>query len=153
MITTSEACARRPLPLKATNGQALAMDGTASGAKSGGVPRTPAQVAWTEGRDVCWTELTKDQPVSCEPEWMKRRRSTVHPVHLRLHRQAQGIQHSTAGYLLGAMNSFRTVFDFKQDDVYWCTADGLDHWPLLHLLRPAGVNGATRWCLKACRPT
>ena len=35
----------------------------------------------------------------------------------------KGIQHSSAGYLLGAANSFRWAFDYKPNDVYWCTAD------------------------------
>jgi len=72
---------------------------------------------------VCWTELTKDQPVTCEPEWMNAEDPLFILYTSGSTGKPKGIQHSTAGYLLGAMNSFRTVFDFKQDDVYWCTAD------------------------------
>jgi acetyl-CoA synthetase len=111
------------VPLKATVDEALAMDGTASVQKVVVYQRTPTQVAWTEGRDVCWTELTKDQPVSCEPEWMNAEDPLFILYTSGSTGKPKGIQHSTAGYLLGAMNSFRTVFDFKQDDVYWCTAD------------------------------
>ncbi|MCT6647174.1 AMP-binding protein, partial [Enterococcus faecalis] len=35
----------------------------------------------------------------------------------------KGIVHSTGGYLLGALNSFRNVFDNKPNDIFWCTAD------------------------------
>ncbi|PXX78764.1 acetate--CoA ligase [Rivihabitans pingtungensis] len=113
----------KTVPLKATVDEALAMDGTASVQKVVVYQRTPTQVAWTEGRDVCWTELTKDQPVSCEPEWMNAEDPLFILYTSGSTGKPKGIQHSTAGYLLGAMNSFRTVFDFKQDDVYWCTAD------------------------------
>lgn len=113
----------KTVPLKATVDEALAMDGTASVQKVVVYQRTPTQVAWTEGRDVCWTELTKDQPVTCEPEWMNAEDPLFILYTSGSTGKPKGIQHSTAGYLLGAMNSFRTVFDFKQDDVYWCTAD------------------------------
>ncbi|MFO1235044.1 MAG: acetyl-coenzyme A synthetase N-terminal domain-containing protein [Rivihabitans pingtungensis] len=81
---------RQDRAAKATMDEALAMDGTASVQKVVVYQRTPTQVAWTEGRDVCWTEeLTKDQPVSYEPEWMNAE-DHCSSCTLRLHRQAQG---------------------------------------------------------------
>lgn len=74
-------------------------------------------------RDVWWHELTRDQNDTCEPEWINAEHplftlytsgSTGHP---------KGVQHSSAGYLLGAITSMKWVFDYKPTDVFWCTAD------------------------------
>ena len=44
-------------------------------------------------------------------------------VHQRHHRQTKGIVHTSGGYLFGVSTAHRYVFDIKEDDVYWCTAD------------------------------
>lgn len=78
---------------------------------------------WKNGRDLWWHELSKRQPDFCEPEWM----DSEDPLFILYTSgstgKPKGIVHSTAGYLLGALNSFRNVFDNKADDIYWCTAD------------------------------
>lgn len=113
----------KTVPLKATVDEALAMDGTSSVQNVIVYQRTPTDVAWTAGRDVWLHDLVKDQSETCEPEWMNAEDPLFILYTSGSTGKPKGIQHSTAGYLLGAMNSFRTVFDFKQDDVYWCTAD------------------------------
>jgi acyl-coenzyme A synthetase/AMP-(fatty) acid ligase len=51
----------------------------------------------------------------------------------------KGILHSTAGYLLQTMMTMKWVFDLKEKDIYWCSADiGWVTWPQLHRLRSAG---------------
>ncbi len=79
--------------------------------------------AWNDQRDVWWHKLTEGQAEACEPEWM----SAEDPLFILYTSgstgKPKGIQHSSAGYLLGAMNSFRWIFDIKPNDVYWCTAD------------------------------
>ncbi|SMB79319.1 acetyl-coenzyme A synthetase [Pasteurella testudinis DSM 23072] len=78
---------------------------------------------WKNGRDLWWHELSKHQPDFCEPEWM----NSEDPLFILYTSgstgKPKGIVHSTAGYLLGALNTFRNVFDNKPDDIYWCTAD------------------------------
>ncbi|PHV11267.1 acetate--CoA ligase [Chitinimonas sp. BJB300] len=78
---------------------------------------------WQEGRDIWWHKLTEGQAENCETEWM----GADDPLFILYTSgstgKPKGIQHSSAGYLLGAMNSFRWVFDIKPDDVFWCTAD------------------------------
>ena len=113
----------KTVPLKATVDEALTMDGTSSVQNVIVYQRTPTDVAWTAGRDVWLHDLVKDQSETCEPEWMNAEDPLFILYTSGSTGKPKGIQHSTAGYLLGAMNSFRTVFDFKQDDVYWCTAD------------------------------
>ncbi|MBV7388794.1 acetate--CoA ligase [Pasteurellaceae bacterium TAE3-ERU1] len=78
---------------------------------------------WQAGRDLWWHELSKGQKDFCEPEWM----DSEDPLFILYTSgstgKPKGIVHSTAGYLLGAINTFRNVFDNKPDDIYWCSAD------------------------------
>jgi acetyl-CoA synthetase len=75
------------------------------------------------GRDVWWHDVVAGESVSCEPEWV----DAEHPLFLLYTSgstgRPKGIQHSSAGYLLNAKLSTRWVFDVKDTDVFWCTAD------------------------------
>jgi acetyl-CoA synthetase len=53
----------------------------------------------------------------------ERGRSAVHPLHLRLHRQAQGRAPHHGGYLVWASMTHEYVFDYRPGDIYWCAAD------------------------------
>jgi acetyl-CoA synthetase len=85
--------------------------------------RTKQGVAMTAGRDVWWQDLVADQPAACDPVWV----DAEHPLFLLYTSgstgKPKGIQHSTGGYLLGAMMTTQWVFDLREDDVFWCTAD------------------------------
>jgi acetyl-CoA synthetase len=85
--------------------------------------RTGHEVAMKAGRDVWWQEATDGEEDTCEPAWV----SAEHPLFILYTSgstgKPKGIQHSTGGYLLGAIMSLRWVFDFRTDDLYWCTAD------------------------------
>ncbi|BEV70562.1 MULTISPECIES: acetate--CoA ligase [unclassified Paludibacterium] len=114
----------KTVPLKATTDEAIAMGGCESIQHVVVYQRTPAQPAsWSEGRDVWWHQLVASQPVQCEPEWMNAEDPLFILYTSGSTGKPKGIQHSSAGYLLGAINSFRWVFDYKPNDVYWCTAD------------------------------
>ena len=113
----------KTVPLKATTDEALALGGWESVKTVAVYQRTPNDVSWVEGRDVWWHDLTAGQPADCEPEWMNAEDPLFILYTSGSTGKPKGIQHSTAGYLLGAMNSFRTVFDYRPEDVYWCTAD------------------------------
>lgn len=74
-------------------------------------------------RDIWWHDLTHDQSDVCEPEWV----DAEHPL-FTLYTSGstgkpKGVQHSSAGYLLGAVTSMLWIFDYKPDDIFWCTAD------------------------------
>ncbi len=74
-------------------------------------------------RDVWWHDLIRDQGDTCEPEWVE----AEHPL-FTLYTSGstgkpKGVQHSSAGYLLGAVTSMIWVFDYKPNDIFWCTAD------------------------------
>ena len=74
-------------------------------------------------KEVWWHDLIKNQSTECDPIYV----SAEHPLFLLYTSgstgKPKGVQHSSAGYLLHAMNTMRWTFDIKGDDVYWCTAD------------------------------
>ena len=113
----------KTVPLKATVDEALAMEGTSSVKNVIVYQRTNGGANWTEGRDVWWHKLVEGQSEACEPEWMNAEDPLFILYTSGSTGKPKGIQHSTAGYLLGAANSFRWVFDYKPNDVFWCTAD------------------------------
>ena len=110
-------------PLKATVDEAL-KDGECSSVEKVVVfKRTEADVPFTEGRDIWWNDLIANQAAECEPEWV----DAEHPLFILYTSgstgKPKGVQHSTGGYLLGAIVSMKWVFDYKPDDIFWCTAD------------------------------
>ncbi|MDD4910959.1 MAG: acetate--CoA ligase [Sideroxydans sp.] len=84
--------------------------------------RTGGDVQWNSN-NVWWNDLIAGQNTSCEPEWV----GAEHPLFILYTSgstgKPKGVQHSTGGYLLGAMVSLKWVFDYKDSDVFWCTAD------------------------------
>jgi len=85
--------------------------------------RTGKPVAMDGRRDLWWHDAVKEQPTECEPEWV----DAEHPLFLLYTSgstgKPKGIQHSTGGYLLGAKLTTQWVFDLRDEDVFWCTAD------------------------------
>ncbi len=85
--------------------------------------RTGRPVSMQRGRDLWWHEALAGQPAACEPEWVE----AEHPLYLLYTSgstgKPKGIQHSSGGYLLGAKVTTQWVFDLRDDDVFWCTAD------------------------------
>jgi acetyl-CoA synthetase len=85
--------------------------------------RTGRTVPMDAKRDVWWHEAIEGQPPSCDPEWVE----AEHPLYVLYTSgstgKPKGIQHATGGYLLGAKVTTQWVFDLRDDDVFWCTAD------------------------------
>src|SRR5579862_5163710 len=75
------------------------------------------------GRDHWWHELVPSEAAHCEPEWLP----AEHPLFLLYTSgstgKPKGIQHASAGYLLTCKLTCQWVFDLRDDDVFWCTAD------------------------------
>ena len=108
--------------LKAAADQALA-----SGCKSVRrvivLKRTGQPISMDPSRDLWWHEVIDGQPAACEAEWV----DAEHPLFLLYTSgstgKPKGIQHATGGYLLGAKVTTQWVFDLRDEDVFWCTAD------------------------------
>ena len=87
------------------------------------VERAKNDVEMTEGRDVWWADLMADQSAVCEPEVMDAEDILFVLYTSGTTGKPKGIVHTTGGYLTGVMATHDLVFDIKDDDVYWCTAD------------------------------
>ena len=80
-------------------------------------------MAWVEGRDVWYHDLVKDAPAWCEPEPMDAEDMLYILYTSGTTGKPKGIVHTTGGYLTGVYATTKLVFDLKDDDVFWCTAD------------------------------
>ena len=76
-----------------------------------------------EGRDIWWHELIEGQPLKCEPEPMDSEDILYLLYTSGTTGKPKGVVHTTAGYLVGTYATTKWVFDLKEDDLYWCTAD------------------------------
>ena len=76
-----------------------------------------------DGRDVWWHDLVANQPMNCDPEHMDSEDMLYLLYTSGTTGKPKGIVHTTAGYLLGTYATAKWIFDLKDDDVYWCTAD------------------------------
>jgi acetyl-CoA synthetase len=87
------------------------------------VERNGEDICWVEGRDYAYNELVKNESPQCDPEVM----NAEDPLFLLYTSgstgKPKGVQHSSAGYILWAQMTMEWVFDIKENDTYWCTAD------------------------------
>ena len=87
------------------------------------VKRTAHDIPMVEGRDVWWHDLVADQPLTCEPEHMDSEDMLFMLYTSGTTGKPKGIVHTTGGYMTGTYATTKWIFDLKEDDVYWCTAD------------------------------
>jgi acetyl-CoA synthetase len=88
------------------------------------VRRTGHEIAWVEGRDVDYAELTKNASAECEPEAMDAEDMLYVLYTSGTTGKPKGIVHTTGGYMTGVSSTHHLIFDIKPDkDVYWCAAD------------------------------
>jgi acetyl-CoA synthetase len=80
-------------------------------------------VNWVEGRDVWWHELVEGQSTQCPAEQMDAEDTLFVLYTSGSTGKPKGILHTTGGYLVGTNITCRYVFDLRDDDIYWCSAD------------------------------
>ncbi|MEY4616691.1 MAG: acetyl coenzyme synthetase [Pseudomonadota bacterium] len=87
------------------------------------IRHTGADVGFKKGRDVWWHEIKNSVADYCEPEIMDAEDPLFILYTSGSTNKPKGVLHTTGGYLLYAAYTHELVFDYKPNDIYWCTAD------------------------------
>ena len=122
LVITSDEGLRggRPIPLKANTDAAL--EDCPSVQKCVVVKHTGGKIAWN-GRDVWYHELMDKASADCPPAEMNAEDPLFILYTSGSTGQPKGVLHTTGGYLVYAAMTHQYVFDYKDGEVYWCTAD------------------------------
>ena len=111
----------RPIPLKANTDKALETSPMCKTVVV--VKRTGGAIDWTEGRDHWYHDIMANASEDCPPEEM----GAEDPLFILYTSgstgQPKGVMHTTGGYIVYASMTHQYVFDYKDGEVYWCTAD------------------------------
>ncbi|MDO9114447.1 MAG: acetate--CoA ligase [Polaromonas sp.] len=113
----------KAIPLKVAVDEALAMGGCDCIEKVVVYRRSGGAIKWDAARDLWWHDLIQNQAEICEPTWVNAEDPLFILYTSGSTGKPKGVQHSSGGFLLGAILSMKWVFDYKPSDVYWCTAD------------------------------
>jgi acetyl-CoA synthetase len=83
----------------------------------------PLSTSMQPGRDRWYHDLMRAAPLACDPEPMDAEDMLYILYTSGTTGKPKGIVHTTGGYMVGTYATTRLVFDLREDDVYWCTAD------------------------------
>jgi len=123
VIITADGGWRRGKVVELKGNVDRALGGTPSVEKVVVLKRTGHEVTMTPGRDVWWNDLVVGMPATHKA----RAFDSENPLYILYTSgstgKPKGVLHTSAGYLLGATITMKYVFDLKDDDVYFCTAD------------------------------
>ena len=123
MVITADEGLRggKPVPLKANTDAAL--ESCPDCNKVIVVRRTGGDIGWVDGRDVWYHEAMADASADCPPEEMNAEDPMFILYTSGSTGKPKGVLHTTGGYMVYASMTHQYVFDYKDGDVYWCTAD------------------------------
>ncbi len=116
-----------PVPLKKAADEALkdtpSIENVILVQRGNSASHSPLQIHVKEGRDHWWHRLMQDAPAYVEPQEMDAEDMLFILYTSGTTGKPKGIVHTTGGYLTGVYATTKWVFDLKDQDVYWCTAD------------------------------
>ena len=87
------------------------------------VQRTGNQVDWNDDRDISYKEMISSVSNKCDPEEMNAEDPLFILYTSGSTGKPKGVLHTTGGYMVYASMTHQYIFDYKSNDVYWCTAD------------------------------
>ena len=107
------------------------------------IQRTGGKIDWQEGRDIWYHETVDQADSDCAPVSMDAEDPLFILYTSGSTGKPKGVLHTTGGYLLQSAMTFKYVFDYREGDIYWCTADV--GWVTGHTYIVYGplANGAT----------
>ena len=125
LVITADAGMRggKVVPMKANVDQALENPLTECVRDVLVLRHTGTPIEWTNGRDHWLHELTEAERPECEPEPMNAEDPLFILYTSGSTGKPKGVLHSTGGYLVYASYTHECVFDLRERDVFWCTAD------------------------------
>ena len=85
--------------------------------------RTKQNINMENGRDFWWHECIQDEPNTCDSEVMDSEDLLFILYTSGSTGKPKGVVHSSAGYMIYSSYTFLNVFQYDEDDIYWCTAD------------------------------
>ena len=122
VITADEGLrAGKTIPLKANVDAALSQCPTVDTVIV--LDRTNAQIHWEDGRDIAYATTTATASTECTAVSMASEAPLFILYTSGSTGKPKGVLHTTGGYLLQAASSFKYVFDYREGEVFWCTAD------------------------------
>lgn len=122
MVITADASYRagKTIPLKENVDRALADNSVECVIV---YDRAGSTVSMKKGRDLWWHEEMKNVPAECKPEEM----DAEDPLYILYTSgstgKPKGVLHTTGGYLLYVLQTFKWIFDYRNEDIFYCTAD------------------------------
>ncbi len=115
--------------------------------------RTGQEVAMQPGRDLWWHDAVRGQRATCDAEPMESEDLLYILYTSGSTGKPKGIVHTTGGYMTGVYATFKWIFDIKESDIYWCSADVgwvtghsyVVYGPLLNGATTVMYEGAPNW--------